>query len=337
MARHYTVDDVLAYMEIPLPEDDDLSDEDFDGYLDEHEKDEDDGDDGGWNSDAGWNDGNDDGGDGNYDGSGGGGEGSDDGSGGGGEGSDDGSDGGSGGGGDGRGDGGGDGGSDGGSDGSFYEIPEFVDEPGCTQDMSNKSPLEFLSLFITDKILKGIVEQTNLFAQQFIDSHELPPRSRVRQWGRSSHDVAELRRFLSLTIIMGLVSYPTIEDSWVTSWPFATTTFNSIMMRDRFSLIMRFLHLNDSSKYIPKGQPGYDALYKLRPFADPLISNFQSAFSLGREISVDESMIGFKGRLWFIQYMPKKPTKWGMKAFVLADSVTGYTYNWRLYTGMKVM
>ena len=28
--------------------------------------------------------------------------------------------------------------------------------------------------------------------------------------------------------------------------------------------------------------------------------------------------------------MPKKPTKWGMKAFVLADAISGYTI---LYTG----
>jgi len=51
---------------------------------------------------------------------------------------------------------------------------------------------------------------------------------------------------------------------------------------------------------------------------------------------MDESMIGFKGRLWFIQCMPKKPTKWRMKAYVLADSITGYTYNWRLYTGTNI-
>ena len=42
---------------------------------------------------------------------------------------------------------------------------------------------------------------------------------------------------------------------------------------------------------------------------------------------MDETMIGFKGRLNFIQYMPEKPTKWGMKAYVLADSRTGYMYN----------
>ena len=110
---------------------------------------------------------------------------------------------------------------------------------------------------------------------------------------------------------MGLISYPCMEDHWVTSWPFATATFSSILKRDRFSLIMRFLHLNDSTKYVPKGQPGHDPLYKLRPFVDPLITNFQAAYTLGREVSVDEAMIGFKGRLWFVQYMPKKPTSGG--------------------------
>ena len=105
------------------------------------------------------------------------------------------------------------------------------------------------------------------------------------------------------------------------------------MSRDRFSLVLRFLHLNDSSKYKKKGEPGHDPLFKLRPFIDPLFGNFQSHYTLSREVSVDESMIAFKGRLSFIQYMPKKPTKWGMKAYVLADAHTGYLYNWYLYTG----
>ncbi len=215
-------------------------------------------------------------------------------------------------------------------------IPKFVGEAGCTQDMANKSPIDFVQLFVTDEILQAIVEQTNLFAQQFMDSHELPRRSQARQWDKSPHCLAELKKFLAAVIIMGLVDYPCMGDYWVTSWPFATTTFRSILKCDRFSLIMRFLLLNDSTKYVPKGQPGYDPLYKLRPFMDPHIANFQAAFALGCKLSVDEAMIGFKGHLWFKQYMymPKKPTKWGMKAFVLADSVTGYTYAWKLYAGI---
>ena len=44
-------------------------------------------------------------------------------------------------------------------------------------------------------------------------------------------------------------------------------------------------------------------------------------------------MISYKGRIGFIQYMPKKPKKWGLKAFALSDSHSGYVYNWHLYTG----
>jgi hypothetical protein len=97
-----------------------------------------------------------------------------------------------------------------------------------------------------------------------------------------------------------------------------------VLKRDRFSLILKFLHLNDNSSYIPKGQPGHDPLYKLRPLLDPLIANFQASYTLHRELSIDEAMVGFKGRLFFIQDLPKKPTKWGMKAYVLADSCMGY-------------
>ena len=46
-------------------------------------------------------------------------------------------------------------------------------------------------------------------------------------------------------------------------------------------------------------------------------------------------MINFRGRLSFLQYLPKKPKKWGMKAWVLAESNNGYTWNWDLYTGKR--
>ena len=46
--------------------------------------------------------------------------------------------------------------------------------------------------------------------------------------------------------------------------------------------------------------------------------NFKLAYNLGRELSLDESIIG---RVWLIQYMPKKPNKWGMKEFVLPGAL----------------
>ena len=65
------------------------------------------------------------------------------------------------------------------------------------------------------------------------------------------------------------------------------------------------------------------------------MKNFQSCYTPTENLSIDESMIGFKGRLAFLQYMPKKPQKWGIKAWVLADAANGYVWNWKLYTGKE--
>ena len=47
-------------------------------------------------------------------------------------------------------------------------------------------------------------------------------------------------------------------------------------------------------------------------------------------------MIPFKGRISFLQYMKDKPTKWGIKVYVLADSTNGYVYRFQIYTGKQV-
>ena len=87
---------------------------------------------------------------------------------------------------------------------------------------------------------------------------------------------------------------------------------------------MKYFHLNDTSKQPPRESDSYDKLYKIRPLLDKILHSFKSAYIPGQNISVDESMIAFKGRLSWVQYMPKKPTKWGIKLWVCADSETRY-------------
>ena len=53
-------------------------------------------------------------------------------------------------------------------------------------------------------------------------------------------------------------------------------------------------------------------------------------------MSVDEGMIKYKGRLYFRQYMPKKPIKYGIKVWMAADSRTGYVCNYDIYLGKSL-
>ena len=56
-------------------------------------------------------------------------------------------------------------------------------------------------------------------------------------------------------------------------------------------------------------------------------------FAPSRDLSVDEAMIRFDGRLAWKQYIPKKPVKWGMKLWCLCDANTGYCLEFSVYTG----
>jgi len=47
-------------------------------------------------------------------------------------------------------------------------------------------------------------------------------------------------------------------------------------------------------------------------------------------------MIPYKGRLSFKQYIKNKPTKWGIKVFVLSDATNGYVYRLQIYTGKNL-
>ena len=109
---------------------------------------------------------------------------------------------------------------------------------------------------------------------------------------------------------MGIVNLPPLQYYWsIAGWPlFVSNNANNIMSRDRFQLILKFLHLADNSKATPRGTSRYDKLYKLREFLNIIIIKFKTMFSMNRELSIDESIIGYQGRLSFLQYMPKKPT-----------------------------
>lgn len=65
-----------------------------------------------------------------------------------------------------------------------------------------------------------------------------------------------------------------------------------------------------------------------------VMSQMQKAYRLGCKICVDESMIKYKGKyVRFVQYMPAKPIKHGIKVFALCCSYTGYLYSYIIYTG----
>uniref|UniRef100_A0A096LW21 Si:dkey-19f4.2 n=1 Tax=Poecilia formosa TaxID=48698 RepID=A0A096LW21_POEFO len=81
-----------------------------------------------------------------------------------------------------------------------------------------------------------------------------------------------------------------------------------------------------------KGTETYDPLHRVRPLMEMIGTRCRALCHPRQHLAVDERMVSTKARLSIKQYMKAKPTKWGLKFFVLADK-NGYTVDFQLYTG----
>ena len=71
------------------------------------------------------------------------------------------------------------------------------------------------------------------------------------------------------------------------------SSFGEVMTRTRFTQIKRYLHFSDDTQIANQN----DKLFKVRLILDNLRKSFQEEYIPHREVSVDEAMIPFKGRL----------------------------------------
>ncbi|XP_050516199.1 piggyBac transposable element-derived protein 3-like [Diabrotica virgifera virgifera] len=143
-------------------------------------------------------------------------------------------------------------------------------------------------------IIDDIVYQSNLYAVQ---------RNKVLNLKKD-----ELITFLGLNIFMGHYKLPNWRHYWSNSEDLKTAIVPAAMSRDRFDAILSNLHINDNTNINTQTQ---DKLYKIRPMIDKLNENFSRYYKGTRELSVDESIILFKGRSSLKQYNPLKPIKRG--------------------------
>jgi len=141
-----------------------------------------------------------------------------------------------------------------------------------------------------------------------------------------------MKLFIGITMLMGVVRKPTLDMYWSKSSLFETPAFGSLLTRNRYCLILKFLHFSDNDAMPAKTDPSYDRLYKIRAVYDLLSSAYMEAYTPGQHVCIDEGMIRWFGR-GFRTYLPSKRAKYGMKKVYKLCEDSGYTHKFKLYTG----
>jgi len=107
--------------------------------------------------------------------------------------------------------------------------------------------MSYFDHYIPPELFEIVVDQTNLYAQQQIAKMPLPVTKHARSEEWKPVTVIEMKKFVGLICVTGIVQKPKLELYWSMRGIFQTPVFPQTMSRNRFQLIQRYLHFSDNN------------------------------------------------------------------------------------------
>ncbi|XP_065672177.1 piggyBac transposable element-derived protein 4-like [Hydra vulgaris] len=179
---------------------------------------------------------------------------------------------------------------------------QFTTNPGLKINMENKKPLNFFRLFVTEKLINTMVVETNRYETLEINKQRpLRRSSHFKDWKLINSE--DMRQFLGVLLHTRCVKMPTLEHYWSKNSLYRVPLFSRIMPRNKFQLMLRFWH------FINNEDSGSVHLFKIIGLLNHLNNTMGNIYCPNNNISIDESMMLWKGRLVFRQYVKNKRHK----------------------------
>ena len=187
---------------------------------------------------------------------------------------------------------------------------EATDPTGITE-----TPLQYFQRFVTQDMLKLIVEQSNRYS--------------VQKHGKSANiSVKELEQVLGIYYKMGLVQMPSLKMYWANETRYPAIT--DVMSRNRFQFLLGTIHFVDNQ--IISDEDKKNRLWKIQLFLEMFRQQCLQVTPVQQQ-SVDEMMVPYKGKFSKIrQYIKGKPHPWGFKIWCRC-SVSRLLHDFQVYQG----
>ncbi|XP_034531492.1 piggyBac transposable element-derived protein 4-like [Notolabrus celidotus] len=194
---------------------------------------------------------------------------------------------------------------------------------------STYTPLDLFKLFLSNEAASTISNHTNKQAAKNVACG--------KKYSWTDLNRQEFFKFVGLTFYFALVKLENIQGYWKRNTIFSVPFPANVMVRDRFRMILWNIHMSDPEEDVEndkkKGTPGYDHLFRLRPFLDNLKHAFRTYYHPKQNLTVQEKVVT-KAHYGFTHFMKPKPkAKRDFKLFVLSDCSNGYTLDISVYTG----
>jgi hypothetical protein len=170
------------------------------------------------------------------------------------------------------------------------------------------TPIEFFQQFFTKQFVKAITIMSNIHRSKAMPDSE-------------DFSVGEILKYIGIRFYMSICNLPEYEMYWErVNNKFGQPAVYNTMSKNRFDVIKSNFSMYKNNDHLKNN--------KSSTLAESAINYFNKIFSSkyipGRDLSLDEGICPWKGKLKFKTFNPMKPEKYGIKSCILCDSKSGY-------------
>ncbi|XP_060804330.1 piggyBac transposable element-derived protein 4-like [Amyelois transitella] len=198
--------------------------------------------------------------------------------------------------------------------------------PGPIRSCKNElDPLQCFSFFMTNDMIDIIVTHTNAEIEMKSQKYK---NIKATQRPTDADEIRALIGVLTLSAAMKDNNLPSRELFDVT---FCGNRYRSTMSCDRFEFLINCLRFDDKSTRLVRKLA--DVFAPFRDLWNLFITKCRENYKPGSYLTIDEQLLGFRGRCPFRIYIPNKPNKYGIKIVMTVDNSTKYMIDAEPYLG----
>ncbi|CAF4639714.1 unnamed protein product [Rotaria socialis] len=156
---------------------------------------------------------------------------------------------------------------------------DFGDNLSPPPDNDELEPIDYFHFMLGKQSISLLTNQSNLYSVQ------KDPNKPVRI------SETEMAQFIGILMMTGIYAFPEQRFFWSSTT--RVECISSVMSRDRFLEIKKYLHVADNSVQLDRDDPNFDRAHKVRPLLNIIKENFRT-ISKEEKLSVDEQIKPFK-------------------------------------------
>ena len=204
------------------------------------------------------------------------------------------------------------------------DVMDFNDIPGPTTPLpATAREIDYFNLIFPEELFESIADETNRYAE----IEEARRETNGTEWQATWAE--EIRAYVAIHMMTRIGLAP----RHLYLHLFKGYSLFEKMSCDRFFKLSKYLRVADTSSNPQKYRSGHDRLAHVRPIINAIMEKSKANYVPHREVTIDEAIIAYTGRMRFRKYCPLTSTARGFKVWLLTDPHNGYVNNFKVYTG----